>query len=184
MSLLPELRSTYPGPILAITGRVLDRSQAAILKAGADFFLAKPFQPRELAAVVESMLRMVHRIQNTSQATGGSAALYNSGGPCSRLHIEIGPICLDGLRNRATMDGRDLRLTDDEFALLWLLGSRAGQPVTREEISCYTRDRDHDPSSRAVDMLVSRLRHKLGDGQTPNRWILTVRNQGYQLTER
>ncbi|MGD2172115.1 MAG: response regulator transcription factor [Gammaproteobacteria bacterium] len=148
-------------PILMLTarGEVMDRVVG--LELGADDYLPKPFEPRELVA----------RIQN----------IFRRGKPeQSATVFELGELRVDTARKSLTRDGEEIAVTATEYELLDLLLRNQGRVLSRDEIMRALRGIDADIYSRAIDVLVSRLRQKL---QRPE-LIRTVRGQGYQLVNR
>ncbi|MEX0618279.1 MAG: response regulator transcription factor [Pseudohongiellaceae bacterium] len=149
-------------PILMLTahGEVTDRIVG--LELGADDYLPKPFEPRELVARIHNILRRANDAGN---------------GP-----KEIRPI--DGLevdtaRREAKLDGELLELTTMEYELLILFMQSPNKTFTRDELMNRLRGIDAELFSRAVDTLVSRLRHKLKDTSKTPRFIKTVWGRGY-----
>jgi len=148
-------------PIIMLTarGEVMDRVVG--LEMGADDYLPKPFEPRELVA----------RIQNILKRSADSQALEV---------YEVGDIKVDLNRKLVEKAGRAIDITSNELALLTLLIQNQHKVFSRDEIMQALRGIDADIYSRAIDVLVSRLRHKL---QRPE-LIRTVRGAGYQFVAR
>ena len=135
------------------------------LEIGADDYLSKPFNPRELLARVRAILR---------RSAGAG------------LKQEQTMLRADGLElNRAArtvfQNGKNIELTDVEFALLEALMRSPGKVVTREDISENVLGRKFHPFDRSLDMHVSRLRRKLGGKGTSEEQVKTIRGVGYQL---
>jgi two-component system, OmpR family, response regulator len=148
-------------PIIMLTarGEVMDRVVG--LELGADDYLPKPFEPRELVA----------RIQN----------IFKRGKPAADGRVyEFGGLQLDTDKKSLMRDGEEVAVTATEYELLNLLLLNRERVLTRDEIMRALRGIDADLYSRAIDVLVSRLRQKL---QRPE-LIRTVRGQGYQLVDR
>jgi len=148
-------------PILMLTarGEVMDRVVG--LELGADDYLPKPFEPRELVA----------RIQNIFKR--GKAAASGTVYTVGEFHIDLG-------KKQLTRNGQAVAVTATEFGLLSLLAENQDRVLSRDEIMQVLRGLDADIYSRAIDVLVSRLRQKL---QRPE-LIRTVRGQCYQLVNR
>jgi two-component system phosphate regulon response regulator OmpR len=146
-------------PVLMLTamGEASDRIEG--LKLGADDYLAKPFEPEELLLRVEAILR---RAQNRP-AQGGSLSL----GRCQ----------FDPDRGELTCEGEPVKLTEAEVALLRQLARTPDEPVERLELARGTVD----PSGRAVDVQVTRLRRKIEADPKAPRYLQTVRGVGYRL---
>ena len=148
-------------PILMLTarGEVMDRVVG--LELGADDYLPKPFEPRELVARIQNIFKR-------GKATA-SGTVYT-----------VGEFRIDLDKKQLTRNGEAVAITATEFGLLSLLAENQDRVLSRDEIMQVLRGLDADIYSRAIDVLVSRLRHKL---QCPE-LIRTVRGQGYQLVNR
>ena len=148
-------------PIIMLTarGEVMDRVVG--LEMGADDYLPKPFEPRELVA----------RIQNILKRSGDSQALEV---------YEVGDLKVDLNRKLVEKAGSVIDITANELALLTLLIQNQNKVFSRDEIMQALRGIDADIYSRAIDVLVSRLRHKLQRAEL----IRTVRGAGYQFVAR
>ena len=162
LSLCRELRAEYDVPIIMLTarGEVADRVMG--LELGADDYLAKPFEPRELVARIQSVIR---------RAT-------------DRRKSEV--LICEGLRlatetQRVELDDKDIELTTMEFELLKNLMESQGRVLSRDHLMERLRGIDVDVYDRSIDMLVSRLREKLGDDPQRPRYIRTIRLRGYQF---
>jgi DNA-binding response OmpR family regulator len=129
------------------------------LELGADDYLPKPFEPRELAARIEAVLR---------RGTAGGAEV-----------LRVGTLEVNWSTCSATLNRQRLALTTAEFELLGLLARNHGRVMTRERIMDGTKGIDWDVYDRSIDVLVSRLRQKLGDDPRQPGFIRTVRGIGY-----
>ena len=149
-------------PILMLTahGEVTDRIVG--LELGADDYLPKPFEPRELVA----------RIHNILRRTSDEGTVTKDVKPVGGLEIDI-------TRREAKLDGELLELTTMEYELLLLFMQSPNKTFTRDELMNRLRGIDAELFSRAVDTLVSRLRHKLKDTSKTPRFIKTVWGRGY-----
>jgi DNA-binding response OmpR family regulator len=132
--------------------------RAIRLELGADDYLAKPFEPRELVARMDAILRRGH----------SSAETWSFGG----LHV-------DPSRRSATMGGEEIPLTTAEFDLLEMLIRGRGRVLSRGQILDGVRGESWDAFDRSIDVLVSRLRNKLGDDPKHPRYVRTIRGAGY-----
>jgi DNA-binding response OmpR family regulator len=154
-----EVRETSRVPIVMLTarGEVADRVMG--LELGADDYLPKPFEPRELVARLKAVLR---------RGAGGTEGV-----------LRVGALELDGASRTARLAGRLLELTTAEFELLALLARHRGRVLSRDRILDETRGLDFDAFDRSIDVLVSRLRHKLGDDARRPVFIKTIWGRGY-----
>ena len=146
-------------PVLILTSRDTWREKVAGLRAGADDYLAKPFQLEEMLARVEAVLR---------RASGHASPLLHCG------QIELDPVSA-----RVTLDGRPISLTAQEYRALQYLMQKQNKVVSKAELSEHIYGQDIERDSNVIEVLVNHLRGKLGSGQ-----ILTRRGLGYQMTER
>jgi DNA-binding response OmpR family regulator len=159
-ALCRKVRETSTVPIVMLTARgdVMDRIVG--LEMGADDYLGKPSEPRELVARIQAVLR-----RGRPAADAGV--------------LRAGALEVNGTTRTARLDGRDLVLTTAEFALLQLLVRQPGRVFSRERILDETRGIDWESFDRSIDVLVSRLRQKLGDDPRKPAFIRTVRGAGY-----
>lgn len=162
----PEVYGGRPVIMLTARGDVIDRVVG--LELGADDYLPKPFEPRELLARLRTVLR---RATPPAPAPAPSPDTPPGAG-----------LTIDRERQRVWVDGAEAVLTGLEFDLLLLLTDRPGRPFTRDEIMDALRGIEADIFSRAIDALVSRLRQKLGDASRTPRFIKTLWGRGYAYT--
>jgi two-component system response regulator CpxR len=163
LEVLRRLRSESMTPVLILTARGDDVDRIVGLEIGADDYLAKPFNPRELVARVRAILR---RSKAGPLATAAA--------------VTVGDVELDPGARTVTREGETLELTAVEFSLLEALMRSAGQVVTREYLAQTVLGRRFVAYDRSIDMHVSKLRKKLGPqpGGDAER-IKTVRGVGY-----
>ncbi len=174
LSLARYLREHYSVGIIMVTasGEVVDRIVG--LEVGADDYVAKPFDPRELLARVKSVLRRAKREPATGQQTGQS-------GETGR-RIRLGQCELDlDTRQLFGADGSEIPITSMEFDLLQVFGTRPNRVLTRDQILNLTQNRDWDPFDRSVDIRIARLRRKIEPDSARPRLIRTVRGAGYMF---
>jgi len=163
---LRRLRTSSQVSVLLLTARGEDIDRIVGLEIGADDYLPKPFNPRELLARVRAILRR-------------SAAARPSRSTIK--HLAVAGIELDTGSRAATCNGVELELTNVEFELLCTLMQAPGQILTREHLTESVLDRRFNPFDRSLDMHVSRLRRKLDDAASLGDQIKTIRSVGYQL---
>jgi DNA-binding response OmpR family regulator len=152
-------------PILMLTARGDPIDRVLGLEIGADDYLGKPFEPRELVARVRALARR----RRTAER---------------RTVMRFGELTIDLLGRRTTCAGETLALTSTEFKLLVALAGQAGQPISREALSAAVQPGAYLPLDRAVDVQVARLRKKLRAAPGGIEWIDTVRGEGYVFTRR
>jgi DNA-binding response OmpR family regulator len=166
LTLARFLREHYEVGIIMVTGAsdVVDR--VAGLEVGADDYIAKPFDPRELRARLKSVLRRLEK--------------KDSSKPRSR--VSIGSCFLD-LKARALSDakGREIPITSMEFDLLKALVEHPNQVLSRDQLLSMTRNREWEPFDRSIDIRITRLRRKVEDNPARPRVIKTVRGAGYMF---
>lgn len=154
------IRKTADVPIIMLTARGDLADRILGLEIGADDYLPKPFEPRELVARIQSVLRRSGRqIKSRVRAFG-------------RLLIDLD-------RQTASLDGIGIPLTTNEFAALALLTEKPGKVMDRDAILQALRGIDCDAFNRSVDITMSRLRQKLGDDPRAPAFIKTVWGAGY-----
>lgn len=153
-------------PILMLTARGDAVERIIGLEMGADDYLPKPFEPRELAARLRALLRR-------QQLARGSASLAGDG------VVRFGPFVLDLGACRLSRDGREVTLTSGEFALLQVLAKHPGRPLGRERLLDLAFGSRKDNSERSVDVQVLRLRRVLEEDPATPRYIRTVWGAGY-----
>jgi DNA-binding response OmpR family regulator len=156
-----ELRRHSSVPVIMLTARGDTVDRVMGLEIGADDYVGKPFEPRELVARIQTILRRL------APQAGERQNLVFDG---MEIDAEARTVCVDG---------RVVGLTTMEYELLMLLASQAGRQVTRDEILSSLRGVDAAILTRSVDIAVSRLRGKLGDAARPPRFIQTVWGRGY-----
>jgi len=164
LDVLRKLRARSRVPVLILTARGDDVDRIVGLEIGADDYLAKPFNPRELLARIRAILRRV-------QPSPAGTSLPE--------RITIGDVELDGAARVVRRSGEAVDLTSVEFSLLEVLLRFAGQVVTREQIARDVLGRQFFPYDRSIDMHVSKLRRKLGDTPGGTERIKTIRGVGY-----
>ncbi len=156
-------RETAP-PVLMLTARGDDVDRIVGLELGADDYLAKPFNPRELVARMRAILRRV-----TERAAPHEP-------------LTLGPLRLDPARHRATVRGAAVELTGAEFRVLEVLTRAAGRVVSREQLTEQALGRRLELYDRSIDTHVSNLRRKLALGPAAELEIRGIRGAGYLLT--
>jgi DNA-binding response OmpR family regulator len=161
-----EVRKTSNMPIIMLTARgdVIDRVSG--LELGADDYIGKPFEPRELVARVQATLRRAEQ----------------SGSEIGKL--EFDGLAIDTDARVVRVDGVVIELTSMEFELLLILARRHGKKLSRDDILSELRGIDAAILTRSVDIMISRLRQKIGDSSKPARFIQTIWGRGYSFIGR
>lgn len=172
---LRQVRAHSRVPVLMLTARGDDVDRIVGLEMGADDYLPKPFNPRELVARIRAILR---RAQSAAQAAAQAAAqMVSTPAPSTRLRV--GDVELDKGARTVRRAGELIDLTTVEFDLLEALLRTAGRVITREELVEQVLGRQFAPFDRSVDMHVSNLRKKLGHRIGEVERIRSVRGVGY-----
>ncbi len=168
LTLARFLRERYDVGIIMVTGAsdVVDR--VAGLEVGADDYIAKPFDPRELRARLKSVLRRVRPAAAAERRPFGGEL------------VDVG-VCKLNLRSRQLCDakGRDVPLTAMEFTLLKAFLDHPNQVLSRDRLLTMTRNREWEPFDRSIDIRIARLRRKVEADPERPRAIKTVRGAGY-----
>ena len=168
-SLCRTLRARLDVPIIMLTARSADIDRIVGLEVGADDYLPKPFNPRELLARVTSGLRRTKALP--ANLRRDEVRLFRFAG----WTLDV------ATRNLTAPDGVVVPLSGTEFKLLRVFLDHPGQVLTRDQLIELMLSRDAGPFDRALDVQVSRLRHRLGDDAKEPAVIKTVRGQGYVL---
>jgi two-component system, OmpR family, response regulator RstA len=163
LTICRELRRHDRTPILILTAKGENIDQVLGLEMGADDYVVKPVEPRVLLARIEALLR---RARST---------------PAEQREPRLiaGRLSIDAARRSATVDSRAVELTTGDFDILWLLASRQGTVVSRDEILRVVRGIDYDGLDRSIDARICRLRRKLQEAGGAESMIKTVRLRGY-----
>ncbi|MEO8922730.1 MAG: response regulator [Caldimonas sp.] len=169
ITLCRTVRTRSEIPIIMLTARGEDTDRIVGLEVGADDYLAKPFNPRELLARVKSVLRRAKSLPANLRLD--APRRFNFAG-----------WSLDAVtRNLVSAQRVVVPLSGTEFKLLRVLLDHPGQVLTRDQLIELMLSRDAGPFDRALDVQISRLRHRLGDDAKEPAIIKTVRGQGYVL---
>ena len=167
LSLARRLRVDHKVPIVMISARGEEIDRIIGLEVGADDYLPKPFNPRELLARVRAVLR------RTSQAGEQEDA---------EASYEFGPFQFKPGMRALQKDGEEVELSRAEFDLLHIFVEHPNRVLSRDSIMDLLDGRERDPFDRSVDVRVTRLRHKIEEEPAHPRYIRTVWGVGYQFT--
>lgn len=169
LTLCRDLRARSNTPVIMLTARGEPIDRIVGLEMGADDYLTKPFEPRELLARIRNVLRRTEALpSNLEHVSAGKARFSGWTLDFQKRHL-VDP------------DGRVVVLSGAEFRLLRVFVSHANRVLTREQLVALSSGRAYESQQRAIDLQVSRLRQKLGDDKSSSPLIKTVRNEGYVL---
>ena len=160
-----EIRSFSPVPILMLTARGEDTDRIVGLEMGADDYLPKPFNPRELLARIRAILR---RARTPEPAAGPT-------------RFEVGPLVLDPGSRSVILHGDPVEMTTAEFDLLAVLVAGAGRVLSREQLMQQLHGTSWTVYDRSIDVLISRIRGKIEADPRRPMLLKTVRGVGYQF---
>lgn len=164
---LKEIRKRYNVPVMMLTAKGDDIDRVLGLELGADDYLSKPFNDRELVARIRAILRRSVPPSNNVDDTKEILSFEN--------------VTLYLTRQTAMYDEKNLNLTDYEFKILHRLIESKGNIVTREELSLEVLGKTLSPFDRSLDMHISNLRRKLPERESKLSWFKTLRGKGYLL---
>lgn len=168
---LKKIRQTSNIPVMMLTARGQEIDRVIGLELGADDYLPKPFNDRELVARIKAILR------RTSQ----SEDVQNTPSSSEENTLEFEGLLLHSGLQQASYEGQDLGLTGSEFALLYKLVLRPGEIISREELTLNVLGKNLSPFDRSIDMHMSNLRKKLPERKNGLPWLKTLRGHGYLL---
>jgi two-component system OmpR family response regulator len=169
LSLCRDLRARGNVPVIMLTARGEETDRIVGLELGADDYVPKPFNPRELLARVKSVLRRARSLPENLEPEKASAFRF------AGWTLDV------ATRNLTAPDGVVVPLSGTEFGLLRALLAHPNRVLTREQLLDLMLSRDAGPFDRAIDVQVSRLRQRLRDDAREPEIIKTVRGQGYVL---
>lgn len=164
---LRKIRTDSRIPVIMLTARGDDVDRIVGLEIGADDYVPKPFNPRELIARIKAVLR---RYKSSIKDVQGDSVL------------RIGDLEMDPGAREVRKGGAKLELTSLEFRLLEIFLKNAGQVIKRETLVMKVLERSYSPFDRSIDVHISNLRKKLGPGLNGSERIKTVRGEGYLYT--
>ena len=157
-----RLRTFSNLPILMLTARGDEMDRIIGLEIGADDYLPKPFNPRELLARIRAILRRKNSGNSSTDLCFGRLEINES------AHV-------------ATLDGEEIKLTAYQFDLLSVLASHAGRVMSRDQIMDALKGHDLESFDRSIDVHISRIRSQIEDDPKKPRRILTIRGTGYLI---
>lgn len=167
---LRRIRTLSPVPVVMLTARNDETDRIIGLEMGADDYMHKPFNPRELLARIKAVLRRAGPLT----------------GPVDDLHresVQTGPFTLDPARGKLFREGREIVLSGVEFDILKELAVNPGRPLSRDHLLNIARGRDFEAFDRSIDVHISRIRKKIEDHPARPVYIKTVWGKGYAWSE-
>jgi two-component system phosphate regulon response regulator OmpR len=166
LSLAKRLKSEGDIPIIIVSAQGDDVDRIVGLEVGADDYIAKPFNPRELLARIRAVLRRSRRVQET---------------PAREDEIVFGPFMLSLSSHRLTRDGEPVALTSGEFDLLAILATHPNKVLHRDRILDLLTGAERSPFDRSIDVRVTRLRGKIEQDPSRPVYIRTIWGKGYMF---
>jgi len=166
LSIARRLRAKCQIPIIMLSARGEEVDRIVGLEVGADDYLPKPFNPRELLARIRAVLRRPTQQNDTTTNT----------------QRQFGPFVMDIERHTLLRDGAEVALTAGEFALLRVLTEHPNHVLSRDRLIDLLKGYDRSPFDRSIDVRVTRLRRKIEDDPTTPRYLRTVWGEGYLFT--
>lgn len=168
LTLLKEIRQTSRVGVIMVTGRLDDVDRVVALEMGADDYVTKPFNMRELLARSKNLLARTVEMRLASTA--------------ERVKKFAGWTLNMDMRRLVSPEGKDVHLTRGEFELMAALVGQPGRVMTRDNLLDYLNHREWDPSDRTVDVLIGRVRRKIEADPKRPELIMTVHGVGYVFT--
>ncbi len=159
-----EVRLFYPSPILMMTACSEESDEILGLELGADDYINKPVKPRVLLARIKALLRRTSDVHQ------------------QKIRI-FGSLKIDATSKTVTLNDNIVKISSNEFDVLWLLASNAGKVVKRTDLVSKLRGIEYDGFDRSIDIRISRLRKKLGDDPNQPKKLKTIWGKGYLFAE-
>jgi DNA-binding response OmpR family regulator len=175
LSLARHVREHLDVGIIIVSGAGETVDRIIGLEIGADDYLAKPFDPRELRARVKSVLRRYRRLSDKGQSEAD-----RDSGLSRRVRFGVGLLDLDRCQ-LLDADGKEIPVTAMEFELLKVFATRPNRPLSRDQILSLTQNREWDPYDRSIDIRIARLRRKIEPDPEKPTFLKTVRGIGYMF---
>ncbi len=169
------VRPFFENPIIMLTARDEEIDEVLGLEMGADDYMTKPVRARALLARIRTLLRRQEKMsvkQNPNEET------FDPQAP-----LQFNGLIISEQARSVILDGSNVKLSSNEFDVLWLLAQKAGQIVSRDELVSHLRGFDYDGFDRSIDLRISRLRKKLKDDPSEPFRIKTIWGKGYLLAK-
>lgn len=186
LDIIPKLRSLNKAGIIVVSGKDSTMEKIVCLEMGADDYMTKPFEMRELSARIKAVMRRMDvEVANNNVDDKGDSGSRGEEGDDTEKPLRFKQWTLDYGRYQVYDNkGTSADLTSGEVELLDILLKSAGRVLTREQLFERTRDGHYDAYDRAVDIQIGRLRKKLEDNPSSPTLIKTVRGVGYMFCEK
>ncbi|NQZ05764.1 MAG: response regulator [Algicola sp.] len=165
------VRHFYHGPILMMTARDQEMDEVLGLELGADDYVTKPVKPRVLLSRIKALFRRAATTATSQQNTRQSTNT-----------LKFGQLTIDANTRKTTLGSQVMPISSNEFDVLWYL-AKAGKVVNRKDLISEIRGIEYDGFDRSMDIIVSRIRKKLGDDASNPYRIKTVWGKGYLFVE-
>lgn len=172
LSIARRLRAAHTFPIIMLSARGEDIDRIVGLEVGADDYLAKPFNPRELLARMRAVLRRSAPAEAPAEAAEGREA------PVSNV-IELGQFRINMDMHTLVLAGQEITLTEGEFQLLRVFMEQPRRLLSRDTLMDLLKGFDRSPFDRSIDVRVARLRRRIEPDPSHPRHLLTIRGEGY-----
>jgi len=169
LSIGRRLRHKKDLPIIILSARGEELDRIVGLEMGADDYLTKPFNPRELLARIRSVLRRCNEVAPSSSS--------------DNLILAFGPFSLDVQRHKLIRDHQDIPLTTGEFTLLRIFLEHSNRVLNRDTLLEMTKGYDHSPLDRSIDVCVGRLRRKIETDPSEPVYLRTIWGAGYMFSQ-
>ena len=171
-----SVRANFDNPIIMITARDEEIDEVLGLEMGADDYITKPVRARVLLARIRGLLRREKKIRtdNTTKAIQPSVEALEAQGI-----LQFSGLVISEQARSVHLDDELIKVSSNEFDVLWFLASKAGQVVSRKELVSHLRGFDYDGFDRSIDLRISRLRKKLKDDSSEPFRIKTIWGKGY-----
>lgn len=170
------VRVTFTNPIIMITARDEEIDEVLGLEMGADDYITKPVRARVLLARIRGLLR---REDNSRTADNSGTHQLTDEQLEFKGVLKFSGLVISEQARSVTLDGELIKVSSNEFDVLWFLATKAGQVVSRKELVSHFRGFDYDGFDRSIDLRISRLRKKLKDDSSEPFRIKTIWGKGY-----
>ncbi|ALO34229.1 two-component system response regulator [Colwellia sp. MT41] len=166
------VRASFTNPIIMITARDEEIDEVLGLEMGADDYITKPVRARVLLARIRALLRREEKSRTANSQLSVDELASNG-------VLKFSGLLISAQARSVILDGESIKLSSNEFDVLWFLASKAGQVVSRKELVSHFRGFDYDGFDRSIDLRISRLRKKLKDDSSEPFRIKTIWGKGY-----